>query len=209
MQKKSLSLTKRLFPRVLPDGTRAQASAPFELFVAVIIMTFVVVVGYQVLESVSREVCLNSVEREMTTFKIKLEDTVARKSSNKFMFSPQGGCFESKGTIMKIDVEKDSKICANRCGYPSDSCYVMTFANPNIAGAFRQKCLELPPYTTFATTDCGQIEGPDSADYGPIDPISIGALQVGSYITRNISAAGETYPNVCVFYKSSAVVSHS
>ena len=205
MEKKRLLKTKSFFPKLLPDGTRAQASAPFELFVAVIIMTFVIVVGYQVLTSVADAMCLNSVEREMTTFKLKLEDTVARKSSNKFPFSPEGACFSSKETILKIEVEKDKRVCADRCGYPSDSCYVMTFMNPTVSGAFKQKCLELPQYTTFATSECSS-DSPELNNYTPIDPTQKSALQVGSYVTRNISAAGVTYPNICVFYRAAGSI---
>lgn len=182
-------------------GQKGQASAPFELFVAVTIMAFVIIIGYQTLERVNQEVCLSTVEREMTNFKVNLEDTVSRKSQNKIYFSPDPKCFSSKDTVMKIEVEKNKSVCAARCSYPSDTCYVMTFQNPNIANAFKQKCLDLPKYTSFVDDRELCEVTPDMEGYFPIKPMDSGQIVIGSYIFRNISPAGETFPKVCVFHK--------
>jgi hypothetical protein len=181
-------------------GQRAQASAPFELFVAVIIMSFVIVVGYQVLAEVKKQVCLNSVDKEMTNFKYNLEDTVNRKSSTKFLFNPEGDCFESKDTIMKIQTETNKKVCDARCGYPADVCFIMIFNNPKVAMSFKAKCVDLPQYTNFPVELCNSGGGDDLTTYTPIDPMN-GNLLPGLYALRNISAAGETFPKVCVYYK--------
>jgi len=186
------------FPRVLSGGQRGQASAPFELFVAVIIMTFVIVVGYQVLDRVNTEVCLSNVEREMTKFKSAIEDTVARKSSNSFSFHPEGSCYSSKETVMQIVRENNSRVCADRCGYPSDDCRILLFSNPTVAGALKQKCLNLPQYTYFETS-CDT--GTELAGYNAINPTVDGTLPSGSYVIRNISPAGQAYPQICVYYK--------
>ena len=187
---------------------RGQASAPFELFVAVTIMAFVIIIGYQTLDRVNREVCLSTVDREMTNFKINLEYTVARKSQNKIFFNPDPKCFASKTTVMKIEVEDNKSVCASRCSYPSDTCYVMTFYNENIPDAFKQKCLDLPKYTSFVA-DPGSCEiktndevNSDMEGYKAIKPMDAGNILIGSYIFRNISPAGETFPKVCVFYKA-------
>ena len=183
---------------------KAQASAPFELFVAVIIMAFVVVVGYTMLERVYDEVCLDSVDKEMTKFKTNLEETVSRKSTKQFTFTPQDRCFSSKYTTMKIELERKRDVCAARCNYPSDQCYVMTYFNPNVAEAFRQKCLDLPPLTTFLVGSCPE-EGIGDIGFDPIDPTNpadSNRIDKGTYITKNISPAGETYPRICVYYKA-------
>ncbi|MFA6065222.1 MAG: hypothetical protein WCW44_01345 [archaeon] len=180
---------------------KGQAAAPFELFVAVIIMTFVVIVGYNMLEKVNTEVCLNTVDREMTKFKIALEDTVARKSSNAFYFHPDEKCFASRETVMKLEVETNKNLCTARCNYPSEECYVMTFSNPNIPNAFKSKCIDLPPLTNFLTeTSCEG--GPDTADYKTVDPTKEGQILIGGYRLVNVSPAGDTYPKVCIWYKA-------
>ena len=167
-------------------------------------MAFVVIVGYQALEKVNTEVCLNTVDREMTNFKINLEGTVNLKSQNKIFFQPDAKCFSSKGTTMKIEVEADRRVCAARCGYPSDSCFVMTFSNPSIPNAFKQKCLDFPQYTSFPTTATGCTDdmGLTTEGYESIDPQTEGQIRIGSYIFRNISPAGDTYPKVCIYYKT-------
>lgn len=182
---------------------RGQAAAPFELFVAVIIMTFVVIVGYQALTKVTTEVCLNSVDKAMSDFKTSLEGTVKMKSQNKLFFHPEESCFISKQTIMKIEVVSERQVCAARCGSPMDTCFVMTFSNPNIANAFKQKCLELPPYTNFDPDMCaGAVDSELSGQgYSPIRPMEAGQIGIGSYVFKNISPAGDTYPKVCIFYK--------
>jgi hypothetical protein len=184
-----------------PIGEKAQAAAPFELFVAVIIMTFVVIVGYNALVAVTEKVCLNTVDREMTKFKVSLEGTVKMKSQNKIFFSPDSKCFTSKSTIMKIEIEPDKRVCAARCNYPSDGCFVMTFSNPTIADGFISKCLELPPFTNFVTSGCTDDLDVASQGYSAIDPMTSGKIGIGSYIFKNISPAGDTYPKICILYK--------
>ena len=187
---------------------KAQAAAPFELFVAVIIMTFVVIVGYQALERVNNEVCLNTVDREMTEFKTAIESTVNLKSSMSIIFRPDESCFvsgASKGkeyaSSMKIELEDNPNVCSAACNYPSDKCHIMTFSNPNVAGAFRRKCLELPSYTQFLKESCQATELQASSGYSPIDP-TVEGIKIGRYDFRNISPAGDTYPKICVYWKA-------
>ena len=78
----------------------------------------------------------------------------------------------------------------------------MTFQNPNVEHSFNQKCLDLPKYTSFVTD--GELCKIDSntIGYSAINPMELGKIKIGNYIFRNISPAGETFPKICVFYKS-------
>ena len=185
---------------------KAQASAPFELFVAVIIMGFVVVMGYTVLGQVNNEVCLNSVDKEMTKFKAALEDTANRNSSQSFSFMPPTACFDSKNTTMKIEVGRD-QTCSSRCGSMLSECYIMTFANPDISNAFKQKCIDLPQYTSFPT-DAPLCDDStlSSGGFQTINPIEGGknSIQPGRYVVRNVSPTGDTYKKICVWYTASS-----
>jgi hypothetical protein len=185
-------------------GVHGQASAPFELFVAVIIMAFVVIVGYSMLTYINREICLNSVDKEMTKFKLNLEDTVNRKSSTKFSFHPDSACFASKKTVMKIELYKEPQTCAARCPSSANECYLMTFSNPMVANAFRQKCLELPELTNFIS-DQSTICRDDllgSEGYNVVDPTMEG-ITPGVYVLKNATPLGEAYTKVCVWHKES------
>ena len=188
---------------------RAQAAAPFELFVAVIVMAFVMVMGYVVLNMVNTEVCLNQVDKEMGKFKTAFEDTVNRKSSNSFYFLPPAACFSSKETVMKLELIKQPRVCADRCGFPADECNVLTFSNPTVANAFKQKCVDLPQYTSImpkndnvTCADDGSLSG---NGFVIVDPRENGtAILSGQYVIRNVSPAGDTFPKICVWYKAAS-----
>jgi len=68
----------------LKTNQKGQAAAPFELLVAIIIMTFVIIVGTQMLNRVNEQVCINHVESEMSKFVNYLEETAN--------MSHQGSC---------------------------------------------------------------------------------------------------------------------
>lgn len=183
-------------------GENAQVSAPFELFVAVIVMGFVVVMGAVVLAQVGKEICLNSVDKEMTEFKDALESTV-KGGSRELSFSPDSSCFDSKETIMKIEVY-EGKICSERCGNMASQCFVMIFSNPNLSNAVRQKCIDVPVYSSFLTEEsCSDPELANLA-YTTINPLSDNQFSIksGKYVIRSASPQGDQYKKFCVWYKA-------
>ena len=189
------------FPKKSLVEKKGQASAPFELFVAVIVMSFVVIVGTFVLNSVWDQVCLNSVDNEMTKFKLAIEDTVAKKSNNSVSFKPDPRCFSSNTNepTVWLEVINDKRVCAARCNYPSEECRVITYNNPKISNAFKQKCLDLPIYTNITMSDCH--DSTTSESYEPINPaFATGGLRAGTYIIKNVSAIGDQYPKICGLY---------
>lgn len=179
-----------------------QASAPFELMVAVIIMSFVMVVGYMVLDTVNTQVCLNSVDREMTEFKLALEDSVARMSSTPLVFRPEGTCFNSKKAHLKIYVEENRSRCSSICGFAANSCFVMYFDIDEMMGSTKVKCLNLPAFTSFQEEPTCVDSVLQGQGYSTIDPTIEGKFLPGSYIIRNISPAGHPFPMICVWYKT-------
>lgn len=182
---------------------KAQAAAPFELLVAVIIMSFVMVVGYVVLEDVNTQVCLQSVDREMTEFKLAIENSVARMSSAPLTFRPEGSCFSSKKASLIIYNEETTSVCSAVCGFASDKCYIMRFSSQVPGITTKRKCLNLPPYTGFETGDSCKYETQSSGSgYDPIDPTVEGQFLPGSYLIRNISSVGDQFPKICVYYKA-------
>ncbi len=183
-------------------GERAQAAAPFELLVAVIIMSFVMVVGYVVLDDVNTQVCLNSVDREMTEFKLAIEDSVSRMSSSPLTFRPEGSCFSSKKSMLQIYTEQTSTVCSAVCGFASNECYIMKFSS-DLPGSTKRKCLNLPPYTNFQTGDtCTDTTLQGSGYNRTVDPTAQGQFLPGSYVIRNISSVGDMFPKICVYYKA-------
>ena len=182
-------------------GRRGQVSAPFELFVAIIIMSFVVIIGIQMLTNVQAQVCLASVDKELGEFKSKLEDTANNMASNKFFFSPER-CFNENKVIIKVETLSSTKQCSAKCGTPVDKCFTVMFYAPDVPNGYKDKCLNLPVYTSFLTQGgeggCESLD--DVAGYEAVDPRD--QIRLGQYVTRNVAQAGDTYPKMCVFYKA-------
>jgi len=199
-------------------SNKAQMSAPFELLVAVIIMTFVVIVGTQMLETSQKQVCLSSVDREITEFSLNLKEAAVNRTVTKFDFRPDN-CYNENRAISAIVLFNDSDACGVRCGLSGvESCFVFIFAAEDIPNGYRQKCIEIPSYTTFlgqdtkCDTTSNELEG-----YLAINPMGDGAtnfvmigntsvntnakILAGSYIIKNVADAAKTYPDVCVFVK--------
>ncbi len=178
-------------------------SSPFELFVAVIIMTFVVIIGTQMLDASQKQVCLSSIDRELTKFKINLEDTVNMQSATKFEFRPDN-CYNESRAISRIFLFNDSQTCGARCGISGvDSCFILVFNASDLPNGFREKCLNIPPYTTFLGSNdsaCNTAQT-DLAGYDPISPVGDQGVNLtpGSYILRNVSTSAESYSSICIF----------
>lgn len=186
---------------------RAQAAAPFELFVAVTIMAFVMIIGYMVLDSATTQSCLNNVDNEMRIFKSNLEEAANKRSSSSFLFSPDTKCFASKEAKLWIHLEKNSRICTSACGKPLDECYIFSFTNSAIPNSSRSKCLDLPSLTTLlpgiGSTSCELAADASLASYTPVDPTNnTSKLPTGNYVIRNVASAAEQYAKICIWHKS-------
>ena len=179
-------------------------SAPFELLVAMIIMAFVVIIGTQMIANTENQMCLLSIEKELTEFKSNIEETVAKKASVKFDFRPEDCFNERKVTIKLHQFIDDPTTCAARCGDPRDSCFIIFFSAPNLSNGYKQKCLDIAEYTTFLGVDeacdtSGTLEG-----YKAMTPIGDAAdnLLPGTYVLRDVSSAGNAYPKICIFRRA-------
>lgn len=199
-------------------SSKAQMSAPFELLVAVIIMTFVVIIGTQMLETSQKQVCLASVDREITEFTLNLKEAAVNRTVTRFDFRPDN-CYNENKAISTIVLFNDAHSCGVRCGLSGvESCFVFIFAAEDIPNGYRQKCIEIPSYTTFLGTDTKCATNTDElAGYLPISPIGDGASNIvlvnntavntnatirsGNYIIKNVASAAQTYPDICVFVK--------
>ncbi len=186
---------------------KGQVSAPFELLVAVVIMAFVVIVGWKVLTDAKLQSCLNTVDKSMTDFKINLEDTANRRSENFFNFSPDRTCFYSKDSAMKIYLEKSSSVCAAICKRPVQECYVLKFANQSIPNAAKNKCLELPTYTSFTASGdlCTNIDQTLYRGYEPVNPLGDDGdnLGIGQYVFKYVALQGQAFPQICIWFRPS------
>lgn len=183
---------------------KGQMSAPFELFVAVIIMAFVIIIGSQMLATVNREVCVNNIDKQLSDFKVNIQNTANYKNSTKFFFENPEKCFNEKEAKINVQhITKNSRLCSLICGQAVDDCYYLNFVLSK-DGVSKQKCLSISKFSTFLTATAGDgcnnsILGDGHDGYNAINPQL--SLPIGNYVLRNISKPGEAYPKICTFYK--------
>lgn len=179
---------------------KGQVSAPFELLVAVIIMSFVVIIGSQMLSAANREVCVNNIDKELSEFKTMLEKTSSFKTSTKFNFENPDNCFNEKNAEIRIEkVIKNPKLCSAICLSADNTCHIMNFIISK-SGITKQKCLNLSQFTVFRSDGCDET-GQELQGYYAVDPSK--NLPIGNYILRNIAKSGDTYPVICTYYSRS------
>ncbi|MDD4251110.1 MAG: hypothetical protein PHX27_02870 [Candidatus ainarchaeum sp.] len=193
------------FGKKIGFNEKAQSSSPFELLVAIIMMGFVIIIGSQMISSANHQVCLANVDKSMVEFKSMLEDTVTFRTSNKFDFRPNSSnCYKETKSTMKIEaIRNNPRYCGSICGKAIDSCFVMIFYTDSIANASKQKCLNLPPYTSFLWDNVSCPTNTESlSGYKAIDPTKPNTnLSSGSYVLVNVAAAGDTYSKICTYVR--------
>ncbi len=190
------------FKKKFSSRERGQVNSPFELLVAMIIMSFVVIIGAQMIAATNRQVCSANVDRAMTDFKLRLEETISDRTSNRFTFNPvTNNCYNESSSSMRIENIRDSRACSNVCGRAVNSCFVMIFGSDDI-GVSKSKCLNIPVYTSFVSGDSSCPRSGDLAEYFSIDVMSSGVnLRSGNYVLRVVSPVGATHPQVCIYYR--------
>lgn len=178
---------------------KGQSGAPFELLVAVIIMAFVIIIGAQVINSTNEKVCENNVHKSVLEFKGFLEDTVNRKSVNKFIFYPDDPCFEVSKAVTKIEKLFDEKSCLANCGQPLSSCWVISFnsVEERTKSIYYRTCVNLPVYTTFLGTSG------DCFEEGFVAVNVLEKIPFGQYTLKYYAEEDDTssVPKICVMHK--------
>lgn len=187
-------------------SNKAQMSSPFELFVAVIIMTFVVIIGTQMLNVSQEQICLASIEGEISKFENNLQETANNRTATRFEFRPQT-CYNENTATARIFRFNDSVVCGAKCGTSGmQTCHVLVFYTSDIAGGYIEKCLRISPNTSFVELTDGRCSAADFGLEGFTQIFPFGDsgndLLSGTYALRNVSTAAQTYPSICIFRRS-------
>lgn len=189
------------------SSKKAQASAPFELLVAIIIMGFVIIAGSNVLNEANSKSCIATASNEIDNLKKAIEDSTLRQSPTEIYFNPdKGGCFNATTTTTKINSFNSAtapKECSLKCGISSNACFTISFQDTKKPGSFIERCLNIPSYTHFYSTDITEENCPTTLEssYAGWLPAMPSQLKVGRYAFKNVSKVGAAFPNVCIYYK--------
>lgn len=200
---------------------KGQEEGPFELLVAVILMTFVIFIGLQAMVALRVQTCQGKAEKAMQELQTAIESAVNRNSFTQVLFDYEK-CFRTSkppGTqIFPPEVllykKSDPKQCRAICGGTETSCSFLRLANERF---IIDKCLNIPYNTDFDTPPkvsddptepgaCANIEGftpinlTGKGDYsgGNIQPSD--SIDTGYYSFVPASTT-QTFPVVCVYIK--------
>ncbi|MDD3159827.1 MAG: hypothetical protein PHQ98_02575 [Candidatus ainarchaeum sp.] len=188
-------------------SNKGQMSAPFELMVAMIIMGFVIVVGYNLMASMQCNICQNDLDKAVTVFKSGLEKAVNNSTVEKFSFK-YDGCFkESLASARIVKYVDNLKACERACGEARSTCFVLIFnASDSSCSPYVSKCLNIPDLTSFVSesTECEKDES--LQDYGVVSTLVSTDLKknnllMGQYVIKTVSSSSSFTPKICVYYK--------
>jgi hypothetical protein len=166
-------------------SNRAQASAPFEVLVAVILMGFVIMAGTWALINLNQSVCIGNKRQSMSEMKGVIEYIIMGSDlavkNVKFDIQP---CFNEKFEAITLKTYHNETLCTSFCNAGGD-CTLMEYVYDDDKTTKRPivpMCLNLPTAINYASSaeGCGENgEDWEALDFGGNNQTSI--LTSGSY----------------------------
>ena len=203
-------------------NSKGQEEGPFELLVAVILMTFVIFIGLQAMDALRVQTCQGKAEKAMQELQTAIESAVNRNSITQVLFD-YDKCFRPikttrEGTpVITPEVllykKADAKQCHAICGGTETTCSFIRLANERF---IIDKCLNIPYNTDFDTPTKVSVDPTEPGACANIErftPINLtasgnysgGIIQPESIDTGYYSfvpaSTTQTYPVVCVYRK--------
>ncbi len=174
---------------------RGQYGAPFELLIAVILMGFVLAVGYSAIKDLTDKACIQENQKAINGFKDALENSWGGNEKYSLSLKPCGNS-NSKRQVLTFRTETNPNICRSVCTESDNICSVLQLNDPAI-----QACVRIPPTTTFpgpgsGTTDCFLSKGYQLVDIKDPDV----GIQPGLYNFTPVPAPSAQYSSsvICV-----------
>ncbi len=176
---------------------RGQESAPFELLIAMVLMGFVILVGFNALDRLNTEICKGNITSDMEQIRTAIETVVKNKSQSQASFELPN-CFKEDESKLRILDSEDPAYCSAYCGGGVQACKVLVFNSPSFTDL---KCLHVTQATTFPKAE-------------PCDPSVLGAgseydiadwsdqefgIQPGAYTLKAQFNVYSYAPEICVY----------
>jgi len=187
---------------------KGQESAPFELLIAIIVMTFVIVIGFNALKVLDEETCKGELNQNIEKLKFAVESVVKNKSKTNVLFELPN-CFSESTSGLIIVERNDTTYCSAVCGGSLAQCTVLQFSSEH-PDFTEIKCLRISSATTFPTDisscdpdllDTGSGASYEAVDWKDIDD-TLGysaSVYPGTYTLVRQSNLFSSAPTVCVF----------
>ncbi len=144
------------------------------------------------------EFCQKNIDKELSEFKLNLEDSANYKNSNAFRFDNPNNCFDESDAIIKIErIIENPKLCSIVCGIATNNCYIFNFVISK-SEIIKQKCLNISQYTDFIEDGCDASSN-ELVGYETIYPEF--NIPIGDYVINNLAKSEEVYPKICIYHK--------
>ncbi|MDO8627725.1 MAG: hypothetical protein Q7K42_04620 [Candidatus Diapherotrites archaeon] len=180
-------------------GRKAQESAPFELLIAIILMTFVIFVGMVALDKLQKSECDGKIEKQLEEISQALQSVTSNKGLVNLVVNFQG-CGVNPDVRLKD--EADAYICNVFCGSQKRTCSLLHFTAKSIDDT-KIKCVNISALTEFKSNlDSGPCEKRDTKNLILVD-WDTDNIDEGIYtITSPFSLSTIQIPTVCVYKKN-------
>ncbi|GEM_PF-5792617 len=175
-------------------NAKGQEGAPFEVLVSVVIMSFVIVVALNAINTVGDEQCKAQIKKEASTLKAKIQDVVKGNDSALHFFPPK--CFEQENEVMKLQVIHSEQLCSYYCGGTKRECLVFLYDSPKFSEIL---CLESASVNTTFYMDPGVCPDRD----GFVPKIFLDGIPRGTYNLVNKSGSDSAFPKICAYLQQS------
>lgn len=178
-------------------SSKGQESAPFELFIAVIIMTFVMMFGYNALSEMEKKRCQATIDQELQRMRTAIEGVTNQGSLEKITFEVPA-CF--KNSKVKLSAVLNRAICSSICQEGRAECVSLDYWSDDY---YERVCVNIPLSTQFEGTSSG---GPGTycpdrrPDYTlvPFRDEDVGVPN-GSYLLMNRTPPGWSREIICAY----------
>ncbi|HLC78920.1 MAG TPA: hypothetical protein VJG83_00685 [archaeon] len=177
---------------------KGQESAPFELLIAMIVMGFVIVIGFNALDRLNGETCKGNLNQNLEQLRSGIETVVKNKSKINVSFELPN-CFTEEDSKLRIIERDELAYCSALCGGSQAQCTVLQFSSPSYT---ESKCLRISSATTFPQ----EPETCDPRMLEPADGYSVAnwkdperGIEIGQYTLIRQSNLFSSAPVVCAF----------
>ena len=173
---------------------KGQESIVFEVLIAVILMTFVFVIGGFAMKALNETKCSKEIDLSMSQLASAIEKAGATSiGTYYYKFSPSS-CFGGKSKNVTYELKPESAtLCSSYCP-GSTYCYLLKYLNnADPVSPLRYKCVNISKYVELNNSEACNI----SQKY-ELMPIGSGIIfHPGDYIFESKSL---TSPLICIYY---------
>jgi len=179
-------------------GQKGQEAMPFELLVAVIIMGFVIFIGFFALQNVQFQQCINLNDSTLNKMRLAIETVAAEGTPQWINFTLDRRCFNEEDEEIKLMDFDEPAFCAEYCGGASRKlCTLLQYYYKGEESISSRKCLQVSSDIYFPDTigDCPDMT---SEGYELVGNFREGIVQ-GNYLL--IRKGVEPFTKICAYLK--------